>query len=270
MPLKNLMVHLDRGERTVARLELAVSLAHRHQARLVGVFGQRAQAEQVGVVATWPSREYTEAAGAVKTLFEAATAGLAQAEWHDINRGGDAELLGRLTDYARFFDLVLLGQHDEQAVALTPPELAEEVVVNSGRPILVLPYAGNFVRVARRPLIAWNNSREAAHALNDALPLIAGCADAILLSLDTLFDEAKAACAHAARQLACHGINAKAEVLTVEDVGVMDMLLNRVTDLGADLLVMGAHGQIGFPFVSRGAGTRHILRQMTVPVLMSN
>src|ERR1035438_1557337 len=109
MPLKNLMVHLDRGERTVARLELAVSLAHRHQARLVGVFGQRAQAEQVGVVATWPSREYTEAAGAVKTLFEAATAGLAQAEWHDINRGGDAELLGRLTDYARFFDLVLLG-----------------------------------------------------------------------------------------------------------------------------------------------------------------
>ena len=41
MALKNLMVHLDQGERTAARLELAVSLARRHQARLVGVFGQR-------------------------------------------------------------------------------------------------------------------------------------------------------------------------------------------------------------------------------------
>ena len=40
--------------------------------------------------------------------------------------------------------------------------------------------------------------------------------------------------------------------------------------LGADLLVMGAHGQISCPFVSRGAGTRYILRHMTVPVLLSN
>jgi nucleotide-binding universal stress UspA family protein len=50
----------------------------------------------------------------------------------------------------------------------------------------------------------------------------------------------------------------------------MDMLLNRVTDRGADLLVMGAHGHIGFPFVSRGAGTRYILRHMTVPVVLAN
>ena len=41
MALKNLMVHLDQGGRTAARLELAVSLARQHQARLVGVFGQR-------------------------------------------------------------------------------------------------------------------------------------------------------------------------------------------------------------------------------------
>ena len=33
---------------------------------------------------------------------------------------------------------------------------------------------------------------------------------------------------------------------------------------------MGAHGHIGFPFVSRGAGTRYILRHMTVPVVLAN
>jgi nucleotide-binding universal stress UspA family protein len=50
----------------------------------------------------------------------------------------------------------------------------------------------------------------------------------------------------------------------------MDMLLNRVADHGADLLVMGAHGKVGFPIASRGTGTLHILRSTTVPVLMAN
>jgi len=66
------------------------------------------------------------------------------------------------------------------------------------------------------------------------------------------------------------GVAAKPEVLVVEDFGIMDLLLNRVSDRSADLLVMGAHGQLGFPFVSRGAGTRYILQHMTVPVLMSS
>ena len=72
------------------------------------------------------------------------------------------------------------------------------------------------------------------------------------------------------RHLACHGIKSNTDILMINDIGIMDMLLNRITDRDADLLVMGAHGQIGFPYVSRGAGTRHILRHMTVPVLMSH
>lgn len=270
MSLKNLMVHLDQGERTNARLEMAVSLARSHQARLLGVFGQRAQPQQVGIVATWPSKEYVQAAAASKATFEKATAGLAQAEWHDVNRGSDHELLRQITDLARYSDLIVLGQHDESVKSHVPPELSEEVVLNSGRPVLLMPYAGNFEPVFQHPLIAWNKSREAAHALNDALSLIEGCQEATVVSLDTRREEAKIACAEVARHLACHGIKSKTEVLVVEDVGIMDMLLNQVSDRSADLLVMGAHGQIGFPFVSRGAGTRYILQHMTVPVLMSN
>lgn len=270
MPLKNIMVHLDQGARTAARLEMAVSLARRHQARLVGVFGRRALPQQVGVVASWPSPDYVQTAAASKAAFALATAGLAQAEWEDINRGGDAALLGLLTDRARHADLVVVGQHDDSQPALVPPELPEDIAVNSGRPVLVVPYLGSYAAEFRRPLIAWNDSREAAHALNDALPLLEGCDRAIVLSLGTLHERAEASCQAVARHLACHGITAATEVLVVEDIGAMDMLLNRVADHAADLLVMGAHGQIGFPFVSRGAGTRHIMRSMTVPVLMSN
>ncbi|MDD5295769.1 MAG: universal stress protein [Rhodocyclaceae bacterium] len=270
MELKNLMVHLDQDARTAVRLDMAVAIAKRHQARLVGLFGQRAKPQQVGVVATWPPEDYAQAAEASQAAFRKATSGLADAEWQDLNRGGDAALLALVTANARHADLMILGQHDGNPHGHVPPELAEEVIVNSGRPVLVVPFVGEYASGFKRPLIAWNDSREAAHALNDALPLIEGCQEAIVLSFDTRFDQAEASCQAVARHLACHGVSAQAEVLVVEDVGIMDMLLNRVADHGADLLVMGAHGQIGFPFVSRGSGTRHILRSMTVPVLMAN
>ena len=270
MSFKNLMVHLDAGERTATRVELAVSLAKKHQARLVGVFGQRAQAQQVGVVASWPSQEYTDARDASKAAFEKAAAGLPHAEWHDINRGSDTEVLRNIIDYARHVDLVVLGQHDERVKALVPEELAMDVILDSGRPVLVVPYAGNFAEVGTHPLIAWNDAREAAHALNDALPLIQDCDEAMVLSFASRREDGESSCAGVARHLAAHGIKARTEVMLVQDFGIMDMLLNRITDRGADLLVMGAHGHIGFPFVNRGGGTRYILRHMTVPVLMSN
>ena len=270
MSLKDLMVHLDEGERTKVRLEIAVSIARQHQARLLGVFGQRAEPGQAEIIASWPGKEYLAAAQSSKAQFEKASAGLAQAEWHDVNRGGDAELLRKITDIARYSDLILLGQHDDSVKAHVPPELPEEIVLNSGRPVLLIPYIGDFSPFFQHPLIAWNKSREAAHAVNDAIPLIESCREATIMSLDTLHDEAAASCAELAGHLARHGIKSKSDILIVDDIGIMDMLLNRVTDRDADLLVMGAHGQIGFPFLSRGAGTRHILRHMTVPVLMSN
>ena len=270
MPLKDLMVHLDRSARSRARLDMAVAIAGQHGARLVGAFGQRAAPHMVGVVASWPSDDYLRAAAASKAEFAQVCAGLARAEWQDINRGSDAALLSQVTAAARYADLVILGQHDESAAGLVPPELPEEVLANGGRPVLVVPYAGTFEPVFKRPLIAWNASREAAHAVNDALPLLAGCEEAVVLSLHPRHDEAKANCDALTAHLACHGIAASSEVLVVQDIGIMDMLLSRLSDHGADLLVMGGHSQIAFPFLSRGAGTRHILRSMTVPVLMAN
>ncbi len=270
MSLKNLMVHLDAGERAGVRLELAVRLAGRHGARLIGVFGQRAVAQRVGVVATWPSAEYVEARDASQAAFAKATAGLARAEWIDVNRGSDTEVLRQVTNLARHADLVVLGQREHGGNTLLPEDFVMEVIVDCGRPVLVVPYTGDFKEVGKRPMIAWNDAREAAHALNDALPLLAGCDEAWVLSFASRHEDGDASCAHVVRHLADHDVKARPEVLVVEDFGIMDLLLNRVSDRSADLLVMGAHGQIGFPFVSRGAGTRYILQHMTVPVLMSS
>jgi nucleotide-binding universal stress UspA family protein len=270
MSIKDLMVHLDQSERTSSRLALAVSLARRYQARLTGVFGQLAHSQQIGVVTSWPTPEYAAAAQASKEAFEAATTGLPGAEWHDINRGSETELVRRVTERAHHADLVVMGQYDDQAKSVVPPDLTEEVVLHSGRPVLVIPYIGNFSHIAVKPLVAWSNSREAARALNDALPLMEGCEKATVMTFAANGDEARHACDHVIKHLASHGIRAESQAATVNDVGIMDMLLNATTDLGTDLLVMGAHGHSALPFMGRGAGTRYILRHMTVPVLMSS
>lgn len=270
MSIKNLLVHLDQSERTAVRLDFALSLARQQHARLVGIFAQRGQAQRVGVVSSWPSEDYIKARDASRDAFMAATQGLEGAEWHDVNRGADAELLVHVADYSRHFDMVILGQNDPRGESCVPDNLVEDVLNSCGRPVLVFPYVGSFDTVGKRPLIAWNNARETARALNDALPLMEGCGQAMVLSFANDLEQGQDSCDAISRHLQAHKINAKTEVVSVDNFGIMDLLLNRVSDQGADLLVMGAHGQASRLFGSSGSGTRYILQHMTVPVLMSN
>ena len=269
MALKNVLVHLDQDERTSERLKLAVAIAKEHGARLVGVFAQRSRAMRVGVVTSWPTPEFTQACEHSKNLFAAATTALAQAEWRFVNRGSHGEILRVFTDIARHSDLVIMGQH-EHGKESVHDDLTSEVLVGCGRPVLIIPYVGTFDTVGKCPLIAWNNAPEAARALNDALPLMQGCELAHLLSIAARQEDGEASCTEVERHLGTHGIAIRPDVFVVQDFGIMDMVLNRASDRGADLLVMGAHANMGFPFESRGTGTRYILQHMTLPVLMAN
>lgn len=267
MTLKNLMVHLSQSHRTPHRLEVAVALARKHDARLVGVFGQIAAKGGGG---TWPPEDYRHARDASRAAFQAATAGLRAAEWVDLDRGTEAQILRHMVDRARAFDLVVMGQYSEPGMSFAPPDLCEEVVVNSGRPVLIIPYIGSYVELGRRPLVAWNNSRESARALNDALPVIEGCEEVVVFSAG---EKAGGGDPHAdvSAHLAAHGMKSKSnQVVLDEEIGVMDFLLDRASDLSVDLLVMGANAPEWRPFASHGTGTRYVLRHMTVPVLMSN
>jgi len=268
MPLKSLMVHLSQSARTPHRIEAAVALARKHEARLVGVFGQLAQAAQVGVIATWPSQSYIDARDASKAQFEAATAGLRDTEWVDINRGSEALVTQHVVELARCFDLVVMGQYRDPTMSFAPPDLCEDVVLNSGRPVLIIPHVGHYPAIGKRPLVAWTNAREAARALNDALPLIEGCEELMLFSrVEGENDPHEAIAKH----LKAHGIKTKSMIeATNKELGVMDLLLNDISDRSIDLLIMGAHTPAKSPFVNHGAGTRFILRHMTVPVLMSH
>jgi nucleotide-binding universal stress UspA family protein len=55
-----------------------------------------------------------------------------------------------------------------------------------------------------------------------------------------------------------------------EPEGLGEILLSRLSDLGADLLVMGCYGHSRAREWTLGGASRTILASMTVPVLMAH
>ena len=269
MSLANILVHVDSKPRTAARLALAVRIASRSGARVTGVFAEKADAHHVGTVATWPSPQYTSALESSRAAFDAATGSLSERlAFIDLNRGSDAEIGRRFVEIARTFDLVILGQ--TQDAGPVPVKLAEQVIHESGRPVLVVPFVGTYPDVGARPLFAWNNSRGAARAAFDVLPLLVKNCDALIVEVARKSEQRDEFADLLVANLSTRGVKARYQHFVVDEIAVMDTLLSAVSDHAADVLAIGAFDQGTQSLLGHGAGTRHILAHMTAPVLFSH
>ncbi len=270
MALKDILIHIDPSPQCAARLGLAIRLARRNQAHLTGLF-------------LTPHPPSSSRHGGAESVIkeaqanferEAAQAGIS-AEWHSADwKAAGVGVTEIVNLHAYHQDLVIVGQTVTGVpVAGIPDDLPEQVVLGSGRPVLVVPYAGRFDKVGDRVMVAWRSGRESVRALNDAMPFLEGArhisvvevAGAIRGAVDGTGTGADV-CAHLAR----HDIKARADKVTVADIQVGDVLLNQACEGGCDLLVMGAmtRSWTGAPTLGPIAG--HILKHATIPVLMSH
>jgi len=272
MALKHLLVHVDSTDGVHGRLDLALTLARRFGARLTGLF---AEADAIGasLVGRRSPQQLREAASSARDTFtrKASEAG-ADAEWWQLGSAGHGELIGLAASCCRYADLALFGQFDAER-SRTPADLVEHVVLDCGRPVLVVPSAGHHRDVGRRVVVGWNASREAARAVNDALPLMGGAEFVGVLA----FQHATSAGtslpmppADIVAHLALHGVKARYErvVEDKEGIGATETLLNYAFESQADLTVVGAHAE-AFPLRRAGAATRELLRSMVTPVLFA-
>ncbi len=265
----NILVHVDSKARTAARLSLAIRIAERAGGRVTGVFAEKADAHHVGSVATWPSPHYTAAVQSARQAFEAAVAPLGgRAAFIDLNRGSDHEILPRFVEIARTFDLVILGQTQDGVPV--PEKLPEQTILDSGRPVLVVPYVGTYADVGARPLFAWRSSRGAARAASDALPLLVKGCEALIVEVARRNEQRDEFADLLVANLETHGVAARYQHFVVDEIAVMDTLLSSVSDHAADILAIGAFDQGTHAVFGHGAGTRHILAHMTTPVLFSH
>ncbi|MDQ1079977.1 universal stress protein [Pseudoroseomonas cervicalis] len=278
--LKDILLHLDSSEASAERLRLAAMLARRHEAHLTGlfvidlpwpVFAGDGAATAALSAAMRRARETAEvqAAQAEAAFRETLRREGLQGEW----RRPEGDTAAVVALHARYADLVVLGQPQPGGAAPMAGLVLGEALFGSGRPLLVVPYAGRFEALGREVLVGWNASAQASRALHDALPLLQAAARISILSVNPeRGPDAHGAepGADIARHLARHGLSVTAEQLVTPEIAEADTLLNRAAELGADLLVLGGYGHSRLRELVLGGVTRRLLREMTVPVLLSH
>lgn len=269
MGIKDILVHIDSRPTCPTRLALAIRLAQAHQAHLAGIY--------VTELPFFSLRHSTAEADRqqARDLFREQTgaAGL-DPEWIEIDSGASGlGMIEAVNAHAYYRDLVVLGQTDSASGDRSvPAELPDRAVLGAGRPVLVIPYAGDFETIGKRVLLAWRFGPESARAVNDALPLLQQAKSVQILSVKTPGGDGEfgPVSGDLVQYLARHGVQAEAEQVEPFGLSVGDLLLNRAADLGSDLLVMGAFSQTRRGIPGLGDAGRHLLKCMTIPVLMSH
>jgi len=283
MGYKDLLVVLDADPRIQDRIELAAGLAERFGAHLVGVYvaaisepaGRldyfNSDAPLFGPLYRDTEEQIRAQAERARPVFEEIVARHSlSSEWRAAP-GYPSEVIAL---HGRYADLIILGQNnpDDARSPLVRPRPAE-VALLSGRPILVIPYAGTFANVGGKVLVGWDTSREAARAINDAMPLLAGASSVTVIAIDpeqSREGHGEVPGADIALHLARHGVSVKVERTVSAGIGIGNTLLSRASDLDADLLVMGAYGHSRVHELLLGGATRTVLASMTLPVLMAH
>jgi len=277
---KDLLVVADATPAAGRRMEVAADLAARFQAHLTGLY-----AVSVPDPLAYPM--YMEGALMAKALEEA-TARAEQraaeahrafddvagrygvaAEWRTVHGLPNAVV----PLHARYADLTIIGQIDPEQPDTDALPRPEDVALAAGRPVLVVPYVGRFESVGRRAVVAWNASREATRAVNDALPLLAAADVVTVLAINPKHGNkghGEEPGADIALHLARHGVKAQVEQAVSDELDPGQLLLSRAADLSADLIVMGAYGHSRMRELVLGGMTRTILRSMTAPAFLSH
>ncbi|CAB3890456.1 universal stress protein [Achromobacter mucicolens] len=276
---RRITVHLDHGFDCTRRTALALGLAKRHKAELVGVYASSAPPQYYYGESVMMSRTLNimknlqaQNRGAVQNAFlEAAAA----ADVPAVVRAGESSPSATVALHGRASDLIIVSQQNRDDVeAAHENEFVEQTLLTAGRPVMVLPSSGDFPVVGERVLLCWDGSREAARALADAAPLLQGASHVVVLTMDEgaatrnvesiPFEDLATYCV-------AHGIPAPDHVRRdIKGVGVGSTILNAAADYSADLIVMGAYGHSKFREWAMGGATASILKSMTVPIMFSH
>ena len=172
-----------------------------------------------------------------------------------------------LADRVRLSDLFVgtrpygdpLGQH----------AIEEAVLFKSGRPCLFLSPFQPSPPDLSRIYVAWKNTREAARALADAMPLLKRARQVVIGIIEEHPASSTIAGVDVGRLLSRHGVHADIRNAPAgPDTGAT--ILDEAWKAEAGLIVMGAYGHSRFREWLLGGATRHVLSNAPVPVLVSH
>jgi nucleotide-binding universal stress UspA family protein len=282
--LGKILVHLDDSLDGDNRLKIARQVAQ-IRSNLGG-----APSEIEAVYATTPSylaasMAYSEySAGTVAMLMEADDKRSLQAKtrfdqwaqtpgakvtWVSITNEMPSNSLLR---YSWLADLLVLAQNNaaDPGMSTVPRNLIANLIIDSGKPGLIVPYIGSMKSTLQNIMIAWKPTRESARALTASIPFLQN-AKSIHLMADIPAAESEEFKRRFESYLRVNGVSIKPSFHSSSgaDAGG-EGLLSMASDAAADLLVMGCYGHSRTREFVLGGASRTILQSMTLPILMAH
>lgn len=275
MSYKSMTVCLDNSAGSSRLRDFALCLAAQNNAHLTGLHLTYAPiilsdpyAVWEPMMAEWEKSAQTKQEEArEKFISEAAKAGV-NADFCAY-RSTD---LHAVIAHARASDLTIVGQRNlSDSTSDLGNNFPISFVLKLGRPVLFFPHTGDIPTKFNTIIVAWDGGREATRAMADAMPFLKLAQRVKILSISEHSDEDHdLPDIDIAAYLAKHDVKVEIERNENVHVSPAEWLLERTTNCGADLLVMGAYGHNRLTELILGGVTRTVMRQMTLPVIMSH
>lgn len=179
-----------------------------------------------------------------------------------------------LAGHARLHDLTVMPMPDGSYLGeLDSHWYVETALFEAGRPVLVLPrgYRAAGIDPFGTITVAWDNSRAAARAIADAMPILRRAKSVRVV---TIVNEkaigADPEPGEILKLLAAHGVDAVHDRVDAAGRGAGAALATYVRQHSAELLVMGGYGRSRMREIVLGGVTKSMLAHPPMPVFLSH
>ena len=256
MTYRSLMVHFDSSTEASARLQLAVGLANRFDAALIGIAGPPYLSAAEGGI--------DDALVAIEKEFRASTCPVKNVEW----RGQPVWSSVLIPQEARAADLIVIGPGpgrwdfaDSQDPGVT--------ILLVGRPVLFVPRNIHLLD-ARRIVVAWKDTREARRAVRDALPFLRNAERVEIAEVNEQSLRVPGPSDDVADYLIRHGVVVGTKAYLKVEGPVANEIIRFAQEAKADLIVAGGYGYSRLGEWAFGGVTRGLLASTPVCCLFSH
>lgn len=216
-------------------------------------------------------QRHKENAEAITALFNAEMAKTTISHEFRIVRSESSSPSAGVTQSALRADIIIAGQPDPNDPD-SVNDVTDPLVMESGRPVLFVPYKTPLPEKIDRVVVAFNGKREASRAAFDSLPLLLKAESVDILwidprkSNDPNVDIPGTPLSDALRR---HGVNVNPSILESNGEATDKILRRRIAENKATLFVMGAYSQSRLKEWVFGGVTTSIMADMPCLTLMS-
>jgi nucleotide-binding universal stress UspA family protein len=278
MQFKTILVHVDLSRHAPSRIRMAAGVAQMHGATLLG-------AAMTGISrAIFPHGYDTPPAPLTGSHFDPLVDNARRAlSWFEAIAAEtgvpvESRLVCDQADdglarMARFADLIVTSQDDpDESMTDMAIQVPEYVILNSARPVLVVPRTGPPPAAEHKVLVAWDGSKEAACALNASVPFLQQAASVTVATLTgpaLAVEDCRSEQAELSGYLKRHEVGAAFLTQEARETPGRD-LLELASRLGCNLLVMGCYGHGKWRELCLGGASRTVLAEADIPLLLAH